>query len=160
MAWTTPRTWVAGEIVTAANMNTHVRDNLKAIGDPWTVYTPTVSGWSIGNGTIEGTYIEAGKLVHFRALLIAGTTTTFASTLSLSLPVTPSTNITSILGFAVLFDSSSSANLFGFTRLVSGAAQVVYNNTTATNIVGAAGSSPWTWASGDKVEITGTYEAV
>lgn len=28
MAWTTPRTWVAGETVTASLMNTHVRDNL------------------------------------------------------------------------------------------------------------------------------------
>ena len=28
MAWTTPRTWVTGEIVTAAVMDTHVRDNL------------------------------------------------------------------------------------------------------------------------------------
>lgn len=28
MAWTTPRTWVAGEVVTAAIMNQHVRDNL------------------------------------------------------------------------------------------------------------------------------------
>jgi hypothetical protein len=28
MAWTTPRTWVAGEVVTASQMNTHVRDNL------------------------------------------------------------------------------------------------------------------------------------
>lgn len=28
MAWTTPRTWVAGEVVTASIMNTHVRDNL------------------------------------------------------------------------------------------------------------------------------------
>mgnify|MGYP003139871490 CR=1 FL=1 len=27
MAWTSPRTWVTGEIVTAALMNTHVRDN-------------------------------------------------------------------------------------------------------------------------------------
>lgn len=27
-AWTTPRTWVANEVVTAAIMNTHVRDNL------------------------------------------------------------------------------------------------------------------------------------
>ena len=36
MAWTTPRTWTAGETVTAALMNTHVRDNtafLKAIAD-------------------------------------------------------------------------------------------------------------------------------
>jgi hypothetical protein len=28
MAWTTPRTWVDGENVTAAIMNAHIRDNL------------------------------------------------------------------------------------------------------------------------------------
>ena len=28
MAWTAPRTWVTGEIVTAALMNTHLRDNM------------------------------------------------------------------------------------------------------------------------------------
>lgn len=33
MAWTSPRTWVASEIVTAALMNTHVRDNLLASRD-------------------------------------------------------------------------------------------------------------------------------
>ena len=27
MAWTAPRTWVTTEVVTASNMNTHVRDN-------------------------------------------------------------------------------------------------------------------------------------
>lgn len=27
MAWTTPRTWVAGELVTATMLNTHIRDN-------------------------------------------------------------------------------------------------------------------------------------
>lgn len=31
MAWTTPRTWVAGEIVTASNLNTHVRDDISWI---------------------------------------------------------------------------------------------------------------------------------
>ena len=31
MAWTSPRTWVAGEIVTAAIGNTHWRDNLLAL---------------------------------------------------------------------------------------------------------------------------------
>lgn len=30
MPWTTPRTWVTGEVVTAALMNTHVRDNTAA----------------------------------------------------------------------------------------------------------------------------------
>ena len=33
MAWTQPRTWVAGELVTAAIMNTHVRDELLAIAE-------------------------------------------------------------------------------------------------------------------------------
>ena len=27
MAWSLPRDWVAGEIVTASIMNTHIRDN-------------------------------------------------------------------------------------------------------------------------------------
>lgn len=31
MGWTTPRTWVAGEVPTAAIFNTHVRDNLNAL---------------------------------------------------------------------------------------------------------------------------------
>jgi hypothetical protein len=31
MAWTAPRTWVTAELVTAALMNTHVRDNLKEL---------------------------------------------------------------------------------------------------------------------------------
>lgn len=33
MAWTTPKTWTVGEVVTAANMNLHLRDNLNAIGE-------------------------------------------------------------------------------------------------------------------------------
>jgi len=32
MAWTAPKTWSVGEVVTAANMNIHLRDNLLAVG--------------------------------------------------------------------------------------------------------------------------------
>ncbi len=38
MAWTTPRTWVTGETVTAALMNTHIRDNFRETS-PFTVTT-------------------------------------------------------------------------------------------------------------------------
>ena len=31
MAWSSPRTWTTGEIVTAALMNTHLRDNLNVL---------------------------------------------------------------------------------------------------------------------------------
>lgn len=33
MTWITPRTWVTGEVVTAAQMNTHVRDNEAELKD-------------------------------------------------------------------------------------------------------------------------------
>ena len=36
MAWTTPRTWTTGELVTAAIMNKHIRDNLNALFSPAT----------------------------------------------------------------------------------------------------------------------------
>lgn len=32
MAWTAPRTWVVGELVTAALFNTHLRDNVTFLG--------------------------------------------------------------------------------------------------------------------------------
>lgn len=32
MAWTTPKTWTVGELVTAANLNLQIRDNLLVIG--------------------------------------------------------------------------------------------------------------------------------
>lgn len=34
MAWTAPRTWVTGEVVTASMMNTHLRDNMNALRNP------------------------------------------------------------------------------------------------------------------------------
>src|SRR5262245_36675184 len=33
MAWTAPKTWAVNEVVTAANMNTHVRDNENWLGN-------------------------------------------------------------------------------------------------------------------------------
>lgn len=31
MAWTTPRTWIPGELVTASMLNIHLRDNMNAL---------------------------------------------------------------------------------------------------------------------------------
>ncbi len=42
MAWTTPRTWVSGEIVTAGNLNAHVRDNVSWIA----VDSPACRAWN------------------------------------------------------------------------------------------------------------------
>lgn len=92
MAWTDPRTWVAGEFPSAATFNTHVRDNLKAIGDAWTAYTPSWNSTgtqpALGNGTATGFYIAAGDLIVFRFKITLGTTSTVGTgTYSFGLPV-------------------------------------------------------------------------
>ncbi len=51
MAWTAPRTWTAGELVTAAIMNTHIRDNQG-------VLNPTGISFVLDGG---GTVIESGS---------------------------------------------------------------------------------------------------
>ena len=50
MAWTTPRTWVVNEFVTASLLNTHVRDNENALRDYLLGAQDLLSNWKIGSG--------------------------------------------------------------------------------------------------------------
>lgn len=83
MAWTSPRTWAAAETVTAAIMNAHVRDNLKAMSE-WTAYTPTWAATggtpTLGNGTLEGNYAKYGNMLLLRIQLTIGSTTSMGTT--------------------------------------------------------------------------------
>jgi hypothetical protein len=90
MAWTSPRTWAAAETVTAALLNTHVRDNQKAIGDAWTAWTPTVTAetGTFTSASASGQYISAGKLVIWRCVVTVTTVGTAANGLRFTLPVT------------------------------------------------------------------------
>ena len=56
MAWTSPKTWASGYVVLAADLNTHLRDNLNmtapAVGNGGTGATTfTANGILVGNGT-------------------------------------------------------------------------------------------------------------
>lgn len=163
MAWTSPRTWLAGEKPSAATLNTHIRDNLKAIGDAWTSYTPTWSAATtnpvLGNGTMTGRYIAAGKLIIFSISLTMGSTTTFGSGVyTFSYPVAP-------------FDSGNNGNagITGFFYDASGTkpwSQIgVGQTTTAFRLLDTSSNSystnafPIALANLDKIVIQGTYEA-
>ncbi len=77
MAFTSPRTWVVGEIVTAALMNTHVRDNLnylKGVGQVPTTQSGLIIDNSLGSEYLKlpllstaetGTVLAAeGQIAH------------------------------------------------------------------------------------------------
>ena len=75
MAWTTPRTWIAGEVPDAAMLNLHVRDNLLyLVGDAaWTAPTLT-NGWlNFGSGFTVAGYRKIGDLVWLKGTVKSGT---------------------------------------------------------------------------------------
>lgn len=166
MAWTSPRTWVAGETVTAAVMNTHVRDNLKAIGDPLTAYG-SASSWTasttnpvLNNGTWDGRFSQAGKWVEFRVTITMGSTTTFGSgQYSLALPAAAhGTGIQAARGDA--FIGGAAYDLRG--RIPAGGSTVLlYCTPTAAGTFDrtVTPTTPGTWANGNTLTMTGGYEA-
>lgn len=157
MTWNTPQAWSG--IPSATFFDEQIRDNFKAIGDAWQAYTPALNNWTLGNGTLTGYYMQAGKLVWGKVFYTVGSTDTKSGNLVISLPVTKvadDSTFTSMQGTAVLFDTSGAARAVYFT---------VHNSTTAMRFVSAASatpaaaSTPWTWATGDKLNATFTYEA-
>ena len=161
MAWTAPRTWVAAEVVTAALMNAHLRDNLKAIGDPWTAYTPTwaaTTNPAIGNGQISCAYMLAGKLCAFRFQIAMGTTTTYGTGgWTINLPFIPTTTVT----FPCELTDTGVGNYAG--RGLTSGSSTTLSILTRPTVAGAAdrqvtSAVPFTWGTGDVLSISGVYE--
>lgn len=57
MAWSTPRTWAVGEVLTAGNMNTFVSNELSFLGPPDSVSTPGL--WLIWDSVTAGVSLPA-----------------------------------------------------------------------------------------------------
>lgn len=160
MAYTTPRTWVAGETVTASLLNTHLRDNLNAIAAVgiagWSSFTPT---WTsdgtapaIGDGVVGGSYCQVGKLVVVRMYMGCGSTTTYGTgnyrwVSPVPLAVYGGPDSQSFASSVTVLDS-------GATRytdfMVLSAASTYVMVRSGNSFVGAA--SPMTWAAGDSID--------
>lgn len=78
MAWTTPRTWATGELVTATIMNTHIRDNLNYllsrnlfyVIEATGTYTTTSTTYTAVNATFTQTVDTSGGTV---VIVVQGT---------------------------------------------------------------------------------------
>ncbi len=51
MAWATPRTWVTGELITAAIMNAHIRDNFNVLREREVWFSAASGNIGVGGGT-------------------------------------------------------------------------------------------------------------
>jgi hypothetical protein len=149
-------TFLAGELPDADKF-IEITNYMTASTSAWTTYTVTWSGGagvSLGNGTLVGKYRQLGKTVQVKIKLVAGSTTTFGSTVwSFSLPVTAlSTSVE--VGSLYMLDSGT-ANRSGSCLLNT--TTTLFCITSADTDVGP--STPQAWANGDALVACITYEA-
>ena len=127
MAWTTPGTATAGEVLTAAFWNTNVRDNSNELAPfftAWTSFTPVLKGSTtnptLGTGSsATGSYLKIGRLLIVTATITFGTSGVVNGSgiilmdLPASLSLSTQSNASAV-GSAALIDSSGN-RAYGMT---------------------------------------------
>lgn len=127
-----------------------------------TAYTPTLSGtgWTVGNGTVAGSYLQLGSLVYFTARFVLGSTSGKGSGIPrFTIPVTRRTNLGENAVLYGAFLDSGAAWYMAFPLFETQATVALY--ALGTNGVYAQTSStvPFTWATNDEMYVSGIYEA-
>lgn len=161
MAWSTPRTWTTGELVTAAHLNQEVRDNLNAafpVGVvAWTSYTPTLTQSATVTKTVTyANYMKIGRLVIAVVNLAVTGAGTSSNAVRVGLPVDAVTTQLEI-GGGIIYDTSANT-------MYTGEWAIATTTTVEMHIDQASaaswGSSPTTaLANGDIVRFHVMYEA-
>ena len=155
MAWTTfpAGLFTAGQILTAAQLNTYVRDNLNTIGDAWTAFTPALTNLT---GTAAGRYVKAGRLVICEVNV---TVTAVTGQIGIALPFTAAAARST--GFNARLQQVG-INIFSTVCNVSTTRVDIFATQASGTYASAATTSatiPFTWAANDIVQLSGTYEA-
>ena len=141
--------------VTLANL-------IKGLGAAWTAYTPTLTNITIGNGTLDFSYLQIGKLVIVRGKFTFGSTSSISGLMTFSLPVT------SVAAHNTFYQATGQIEDNGTTEYMATLTQ----ETTTTVSVSAIGTSgtygqrvstsstvPMTWATNDAFRVLFIYEA-
>lgn len=161
----TPRTWVAGETVTAALMNSDLRDPLAALSGAWNSWTPTLNqntSTNISKTVNKAGYLQIGKLVIATCRLTSSGTGTSGSYVWVSLPVTPVSGIDgSVIGSGQYTDATADKYPAMILALTNGVRFMRADASQAAASGTGIGIDPvLTVASGDSCSFTVIYEAV
>ena len=162
MAWTTPGTATAGEVLTAAFWNANVRDNSNELAPffaAWTTWTPSLTGITTGNGTVTAKYLQIGKMVQFRFKFQLGSTSAITGGPTITLPVAQATG--SHLSCPVLYEDSGLRLHMGMSQILTGTISLFAINTASVyaETAGISSTVPFTWTTNDSLVANGTDEA-
>jgi hypothetical protein len=144
-----------------ASIAGHYSKAASPVGHPiWFNYTPTLGGFSLGNGSMSAKFCMYGNMVHGTFGFQAGTTSSFSSTLTVTLPIAHRTITTvpgTTIGPAFLYDNSAPLYNTGVTRV--NASTETTMRFSPTGVSGDANNTvPWTWATTDRIDSEFHYE--
>lgn len=137
-------------------------------GTSWArqTFVPTLTNFTLGNGTMTAEYIQTGKQVTGSVYIACGSTTAFGTNPTFTLPVTAATRYGTRrftpAGLIIFHDFGSAVYygrvmIDGVTSYGSWFAEKtddVHNQTRAVNA-----TTPMTIASGDTITVEFSYEA-
>jgi hypothetical protein len=162
MAWTTPRTWVATETVTASLLNTHLRDNLSDLqtrltgaGTSFTLTTAGSTSFTVGNATqLNSWRLLQEKFAYFRIHLTLGSTSSVGGTFALGpLPFTiaGTDQVCSLL----MKDASAALRYHGVGWIQT---TQIFRLVEGHGVSGANATAPFTWTTSDEIIAFGVCE--
>ena len=155
--------------VVASNITSGIITNTMlsaATGQPgaYTAWVPTLSGITLGNGTILARYTQVGKSVKAYGTITLGNTSSVTTSLTFSLPVTAhaSVLINTTIGVGSAIDASSSIQFPGTVIVGSSTTAICIYGNASTSLVQYAYATnlvPFTWATSDTINFSIHYEA-
>jgi len=121
-------------------------------------WTAATTNPAIGNGTLNGKYVQIGKIVTCNIYLLVGSTTTFGSGVyGFSLPKTVYSSTVGFVGNFIANDNSANGWYSGQAIVVGGDTKII---TFIRDGISSylSYNTPHVWASGDSLFISLTYE--
>lgn len=136
------------------NLDADKVDGYNASPTP-TSYTPTLTNFTKGGGSMSAAYSRLGYEVRFRfAITFDGTSTFSAGTWAISLPITADAS-GYVSGYGYCYDSSVTTYYLGLVTIGTTTCSMVTHG--ATSFV--TSTVPFTWATSDQLFFFGHYYA-
>jgi hypothetical protein len=129
----------------------------------WENYTPVFTNFTLGNGTLNFTYVQTGKTVHVRGLITLGSTSVVTGSIIIRLPINLAISLAGpVLGNARYSDVSGSAFVGTLIAASSSDFNCTIANVGATypTISTTSATIPFTWTTNDSINVYLTYQGV
>lgn len=153
---TSPFPFVAGAILDAADLN--------AIGESETGWTPNfLTGVTVGNGTVSGSYQRINDLVVIQGSFVLGSTSAITGDIRVDAPVNAVNLFDLSNSIKAQFYDYSTATYWQGCGSGYGAGQhrlrALLRDTSANYVYARylTSSVPYTWATNDRIDWTGSY---